>query len=167
AGVGPSRKIIKVAEGDESAGVGPSRKIIKVAEGDESAGVGPSRKIIKVAEGDESAGVGPSRKIIKVAEGDESAGVGPSRKIIKLAEGEELPIIEKRKIIVVAGGEPVQMEILSPEDTETRKVECVLVIRDVLGNQTKTKIDDLFEYAEKQIFNQKAKDVAPEWVDEF
>jgi len=158
------RKIIKVAEGQEL----PidKRKVIKVAGGDDSLVTGGLRKVIKVAEGQELP-IAEKRKIIKVAGVDDSLPAGVTRKVIKVAEGQELPVIDKRKIIKVAGGEPLNVDVLAPEDKDTRKVECIVVMRDILGNQTKTKIGDLLDYAEKQVINEKATDGASEWVDEF
>ena len=163
------RKIIKVAEGDDSVnGTGGSRKIIKVAEGQDTAS-NEKRKIIKVAEGESTAnGIVAPRKVIKVAEGDESMNIsGTRRKVIKVADGSELPIIEKRNIIVLAGGEPYQADVVAPEDKDTRKVECIVTLRDVLGNQTKTKIADLIDYAEKQLVEESTSAGSQMWVDEF
>jgi hypothetical protein len=138
-------------------------EMIKVAEGSQlpvRMDVNIPTKVIKIADGlvppTENAG-----KIIKVAE-DEG-----TRKIIKVAEGEELPVTDKRRIIKVAGREPLQMDVLAPEDKDTRKVECIVVLRDILGNQTKTKISDLQEFADKQAMDAKGDDVSPVWVDEF
>ncbi len=162
---GATRKIIKVADGQELPAV-DKRKIIKVAEGDDSSVAGATRKIIKVADGQELPAV-DKRKIIKVAEGDDSSVAGAARKIIKVAEGQELPVTDKRKIIVVAGGDPIEIDGLAPEDNDTRKVECIVILRDILGNQTKTKIVDFWNYAEKQVSDEKSSAGVPLWVDEF
>lgn len=144
-----SGETIKVAEGSAL----PTRMDINI----------PS-KVIKIADGL----VPPAEnngKIIKVAEGD--LPLEGNRKIIKVAEGQDLPLVDNRKIIKVAGGEPLQVDVLAPEDKETRKVECTVIIRDVLGNQTKTKIPDLQEYADKQANDLKEVTGSPVWVEEF
>lgn len=144
-------------------------EMIKVAEGSQL----PARmdvnipgKVIKIADGlvppAENGG-----KVIKVAE-DQGEGLGVPRKIIKVAEGEEPPgVIDKRKYIKVAGNEPLQMDVLAPEDKDTRKVECVVVLRDILGNQTRTKISDLQGFADKQVSDSKEEVSTSVWVDEF
>lgn len=144
-----SGETIKVAEGSAL----PTRMDINI----------PS-KVIKIADGL----VPPAEnngKIIKVAEGE--LPLDGNRKIIKVAEGQDLPLVDNRKIIKVAGGEPLQVDVLAPEDKETRKVECTVIIRDVLGNQTKTKIADLQEYADKQANDLKEVTGSPVWVEEF
>lgn len=144
-----------------------SGEMIKVAEGSQlpvRMDVNIPSKVIKIADGlvppTENGG-----KVIKVAE--DQGGAGDTKKIIKVAEGEELPVTDNRRIIRVAGGEPLQMDVLAPEDKDTRKVECVVVLRDILGNQTKTKISDLQEFADKQARDVKGAEVSPVWVDEF
>lgn len=143
-------EMIKVAEGSDL----PARMDVNI----------PS-KVIKIAD----SLVPPSEnggKVIKVAEGQDLPLDG-GRKIIKVAEGQELPVTDNRKMIKVAGGEPLQVDVLAPEDKDTRKVECTLVVRDILGNQTKTKILDLQEYADKQARDVENAVVSPSWVDEF
>lgn len=142
-------------------------EMIKVAEGSQlpvRMDINVPSKVIKIADGlvppTENSG-----KIIKVAEGQ---GVADgTRKIIKVAEGDELPVTDNRRIIKVAGGEPLQLDVQAPESKDTRKVECVVVLRDILGNQTKTKISDLQEFADKQASDAKDTDGSPAWVDEF
>lgn len=142
-------------------------EMIKVAEGSQlpvRMDVNIPTKIIKIADGlvppAEAGG-----KVIKVAE---DQGLPDStRKIIKVAEGDEVPVVDNRKIIKVAGGEPLQLDVLAPENKDTRKVECVIVLRDILGNQTKTKISDLQEFADKQADDGKEGENVPVWVDEF
>lgn len=144
-----------------------SGEMIKVAEGSQlpvRMDVNIPAKVIKIADGL----VPPSEtggKVIKVAE--DQGLPDPTRKIIKVAEGDELPAADKRKIIKVAGGEPLQLDVLAPENKDTRKVECVIVLRDILGNQTKTKISDLQGYADKQADDGKEGESVPVWVDEF
>ncbi|NTV13058.1 MAG: hypothetical protein HGA96_03855 [Desulfobulbaceae bacterium] len=159
-------KVIKIAEGLEPPADSKDGKIIKVADGEEALPSGDTRRIIKVAEGQELPGA-DKRKIIKVAGVEDSFSSGGTRKIIKVADGQELPVVDKRKIIKVAGGEPVKMDVLAPEDKDTRKVECIVTMRDILGNQIKTKIVDLFDYAEKQVADEKALVGTSVWVDEF
>lgn len=146
---------------------GSDGETIKVAEGSQlpvRMDVNIPSKVIKIAEGlvppTENAG-----KIIKVAE--DQGGADATKKIIKVAEGQELPVTDNRKIIKVAGAEPLQMDVLAPEDKDTRKVECIVVLRDILGNQTKTKISDLKEFADKQEKDAKDAIGTPVWVDEF
>jgi hypothetical protein len=143
-------------------------EMIKVAEGSQlpvRMDVNIPAKVIKIADGlvppTDNGG-----KVIKVAE-DQGMSLEGTRKIIKVAEGEELPVTDNRKIIKVAGGEPLQMDVRAPEDKDTRKVECFVVIRDILGNQTKTKISDLQDFADKQARDAEGADVPPVWVDEF
>lgn len=144
-----------------------SGEMIKVAEGSQlpmRMDINIPPKVIKIADGlvppTENGG-----RVIKVAE-DQGLPDG-ARKIIKVAEGDELPVTDNRRIIKVAGGEPLQLDVFAPENKDTRKVECVVVIRDILGNQTKTKISDLQEFADKQANDLKETEDHPVWVDEF
>lgn len=156
-----SSNLIKVAEGE-----GEGRRLIKVAEG-EGMPLEGGRRLIKVAEGEEMP-LGGGRRIIKVAEGEE-VQLGQGRRVIKVAEGEVLQtVIDKRKIIKLAGGPPSQTDVQrDPEDEETRRVECLIIIRDILGNQTKTKIQDLQGFADKQLKDTEAVVGTPVWIDEF
>jgi TolB-like protein len=147
--------VIKVADGlrpptaDES-------KVIKVAEGNDG-----KKNLIKVAEGIDSHP--PNRKVIKVAEGlTESA---PNRKIIKVAEGMDNPV--NKKIIKVAGGEPLIMDVARPEDQDTRKVECTVILRDILGNQVREKIEDLSLFIDEKEKEKARSKPASLWLDEF
>ncbi len=74
--------------------------------------------------------------------------------IIKVAEGRDLP---------------VRMDVpLADQDSETRKVECTITIKDVLGNLTKEKIQDLALYAKSKIKDEEAnKESKSSWVEEF
>jgi hypothetical protein len=142
-------------------------ELIKVAEGSEL----PTRmdvdfpsKVIKVADGLVPPAADGNR-VIKVAEGAEMPGAG--RRIIKVAEGTELPIIDNRRIIKVAGGEPLQTDVQAPEDKDTRKVECTVIMRDILGNQTKTRIDDLVGYAAEKERSKREEAGTPVWLEEF
>jgi hypothetical protein len=145
-----------------------SGEMIKVAEGSQlpvRMDVNVPTKVIKIADGlvppAENGG-----KVIKVAE-DQEGPLEGTRKIIKVAEGQELPVTDNRRFIKVAGGEPLQMDVQSSEDKDTRKVECTIVLRDILGNQTKTKISDIQEFADKQARDAKDAAGSPVWVDEF
>ena len=159
---------IKVAEGTDlpvRLDINMPSKVIKIADGL----VPPadnSGRVIKVAEGRDSTAEG-GRRVIKVAEGQDPTAEG-SRRVIKVAEGQDLPVVDNRKIIKVAGGEPLQLDVLqAPEDRDTRKVECVVVVRDILGNQTQTKISDLQEFADKQARDAADAVAPPVWADEF
>jgi len=127
--------LIKVAEGSDlpvRMDVAVPKKVIKVADGL----VPPrSKNIIKVADGQ---GPLPNKNIIKVADGE---GPLPNKNIIKVADGEE-PLPNKN-IIKVAEGDPLYLDVALPEDKDTRKVECTIIMRDVLGNYVKEKITDL------------------------
>lgn len=135
--------------------------VIKVAEGDELPVRldlnRPTRKTIKVAEDQLRS---PS-KTIKVAD-----QLRPPSKTIKVAERLQPP--RKSTTIKVAAGDPVQVDDLHPADKDKRKVEATIIIRDILGNVRKEKIDNLYDY-----FAQQSKEVevetlkAPMWLENF
>lgn len=135
-------RAIKVAE--------DLRKVIKVAEG-QDASAEERKKIIKVADS--------LRKVIKVAEGL-TPPAEDRKKIIKVAED------GNRKVIKVAGG-PLQVDSVNPEDKDKRKVELSIVIRDVLGNLTKKKIEDIASFVEELGRKEAAEKPKPVWLDEF
>jgi hypothetical protein len=151
--------VIKVADGLEPF---KPKNVIKVAEGEEPY---KPRSVIKVADGLEPP-LDPGRKIIKVAEGIDLPD-GDRRKVIKVADGVELPLVDKRKIIKVAGGDPVQNDAVAPEDKDKRKVEATIIMRDILGNQIKKKIENLYDLAEEQDRERRGAEERPIWLDEF
>ncbi len=53
------------------------------------------------------------------------------------------------RVLRVADGEDLPVRIGVPSSDDKRKVECVVEIRDVLGNRTRTEIKDLHMYAKQ------------------
>ncbi|MCK4839147.1 MAG: hypothetical protein KAS94_10100, partial [Desulfobulbaceae bacterium] len=134
--------------------------VIKVAEGEElPARIDlnrPTRRTIKVADDLKSPG-----KTIKVAD-----GLRPPSKTIKVAERLQPP--RKSTTIKVAAGSPAQIDGLRPEDIDKRKVSATVVIRDILGNIRKEKIDNLNDYLPQQKKIQEMETItAPVWLENF
>ncbi|MDF1578664.1 MAG: hypothetical protein P1P81_09520, partial [Desulfobulbales bacterium] len=75
------------------------------------------------------------------------------------------------KTIKVAESNPVQIDIVRPEDNDKRKVEATIFVRDILGNISKRKIDDLYGYFDLQrraLGEDTTEDVqAPAWLENF
>ncbi len=142
----PTRRTIKVADDLRSPG-----KTIKVADG-----LRPPSKTIKVADG-----LRPPSKTIKVAE-----GLRPPSKTIKVAERLQPP--RKSTTIKVAAGSPLQIDTFRPEDKDKRKVSATVIIRDILGNIRKEKIDNLYDYLPQQKEIQELETLeAPVWLETF
>ncbi len=143
---------VEMREGDGS--------VIRVAEGEELPVRmdlnRPTRKTIKVADDLEA-----PNKTIKVAD-----QLRPPSKTIKVAERLIPP--RKSTTIKVAAGSPVQIDELRPEDKDKRKVEATIVIRDILGNVSKTKIDNLYDYLAAQEKAQEPETITgPVWLENF
>ncbi len=142
----PTRKTIKVAGDQQSPG-----KTIKVADQ-----LRPPSKTIKVADQ-----LRPPSKTIKVAD-----QLRPPSKTIKVAERLQPP--RKSTTIKVAAGSPVQVDALQPEDKDKRKVEATIIIRDILGNVRKEKIDNLYDYFAQQPKVEELETLtAPVWLENF
>ncbi len=69
--------------------------------------------------------------------------------LVKLVQGTELPVV---------------VEIENFSDSE-EKLECLLTARDILGNQSKQKITNLFEQVEE--IEEEEGSIESEWVDGF
>ncbi len=108
-------------------------------------------------------------ELIKVAEGDQLPArmdVPLSNNVIKVAKGGKLP---KNVIRVAKGfGRPLQMDVAIPrENKEKTKLACTVIIRDVLGNETRKKIDDLERFARGEKQAEEPKGAPPAWIEEF
>ncbi|MEN8135145.1 MAG: hypothetical protein ABFS18_06355 [Thermodesulfobacteriota bacterium] len=140
---------------------GDDGSVIKVAEGEELPVRidlnRPTRRTIKVAEELRSPG-----KTIKVAD-----QLRPPSKTIKVAERLQPPR-KSTTIKVAAADSPLQIDGLRPEDKDKRKVSATVIIRDILGNIRKEKVDNLYDYFPEQKNNQEVETItAPVWLESF
>ncbi|MBU0484587.1 MAG: hypothetical protein KKB30_08755 [Proteobacteria bacterium] len=120
---------------------GENGEIIKVAEGDNlpfRMDIQLPNNVIKVAKDN-------SQNIVKVAENS-----GPN--IVKVAENEDYSI---------------QTDIIDPLAGETRKVECIILMRDVLGNQSRQVIKDIQSLVAPEVKEGEKTSSGPAWLDEF
>jgi|GEM_PF-689063 len=112
-----------------------------------------------------------SGEVIKVAEGDQlpfRMDVNLPKNTVKVAKGGELP---KNMIKVAKGfGRPLQIDVAIPKDKkEKTRLACTVIMRDVLGNETKKTIDDLERLAQGDTGKGDKADStsAPAWIEEF
>ena len=105
-----------------------------------------------------------------------TAEIGAENLVVSLDGDSEIPVDFWTSEILFSDGEvvlvdqgselPVELQVPYPLLEEKRKLECVVVIRDVLGNRIRKKIKDLMQY----VAPTDEKEEAPkheEWVTEF
>ena len=104
-------------------------------------------------------------EVVKVAEGDQL----PAREVIKVANGKGVPLPKSVVKVAKGFGRPLMMDVAVPDDNKKKtKLACTVVIRDVLGNETRKEIDDLERFAQgEKSPADKDKDGAPAWIEEF
>jgi hypothetical protein len=160
--------IIKVAEGEELPAridLNRPKSTIKVADDLNVPG-----KTIKVADDRNVPGktikvadqLRPPSKTIRVAD-----QLRPPSKTIRVAESLVPP--KKSTTIKVAAGDSPLIDELRPEDKDKRKVEATIIIRDILGNVRRERIDNLDDYFDQLYKTPEVETTttAPVWLENF
>lgn len=80
----------------------------------------------------------------------------------------EVMYADGEQVLRDQGGQlPATLRVPRPNKTEARKLECLIVMKDVLGNQAQKKIENIMQLVNPEDAEAEKADKQDEWVSEF